>query len=619
VTAELATEPLQFTLIISEKGGAERRQVFQTPEITLGRVQGNHLVLPKGNISKRHARILFREGRFIVADLNSTNGTYVNRRRIAQATLIREEDRIYIGDFVLRLQANVPEDHEEEETPSETGAHEISGTPTIAPEPDGAQHHSSTSWERLTRTDEIAQSSLRPPSANTISSAPPRDLSFSARRPHLATDALQETSNSVQRFLDMASGHRLAVKTTVLNVLEHLGFPEVEPSDHYCEQARLRIEETVDALLVDGQIPVGTSAEAVADQAIDELVGLGPLGELLDDPAVSSISAARFDEITGTRDGRQQSFPPGFSLAQTLELALKRICAASGQLLGDDAVEEHKLTGGTRISIVRGEVSPSGPLVHIRKPRKIACTLDDLVRRGAISRAMATFLGQCVAGQLNVLVVGPADEGAHVVLSALCSATANERLVAVSEFDDVTAHSEGAVQLELSRYQGDLTRLLEIAASIPQTRLVATLTSPELATATLEATGRGMGGLLASLPAVNLSRGLLRLPADIVSVRKTMSLEAATGWVLSAFDVVLEVARLRDGRIRALRIAELSRDATGAIQINDIFRFVISRVAAGGAVEGSFSASGTEPRVASQLKALGMKLDSSIFIRPSST
>ncbi len=95
-----------FAIIISEKGGAERRESYDKNEINVGRVQGNDLMLPKGNVSKHHARLLFRDGRFIVTDLKSTNGTYVNGRKIAQATIVREGDKIYIGDFVLRLETN---------------------------------------------------------------------------------------------------------------------------------------------------------------------------------------------------------------------------------------------------------------------------------------------------------------------------------------------------------------------------------------------------------------------------------------------------------------------------------------------------------------------------------
>ncbi|MFO0663446.1 MAG: FHA domain-containing protein [Polyangiaceae bacterium] len=93
-----------FAVIISEKGGAERRETFDKPELKVGRVQGNDLVLPKGNVSKHHAKLLFKDGRFIVSDLNSTNGTYVNGRKIAQATIVREGDKVYVGDFVIRLE-----------------------------------------------------------------------------------------------------------------------------------------------------------------------------------------------------------------------------------------------------------------------------------------------------------------------------------------------------------------------------------------------------------------------------------------------------------------------------------------------------------------------------------
>src|ERR1700704_5694194 len=93
-----------FTIIISEKGGAERKESFDKNDINVGRVQGNDLMLPKGNVSKQHARLVYRDGRFIVTDLKSTNGTYVNGRKIAQATIVREGDKIYIGDFVLRLE-----------------------------------------------------------------------------------------------------------------------------------------------------------------------------------------------------------------------------------------------------------------------------------------------------------------------------------------------------------------------------------------------------------------------------------------------------------------------------------------------------------------------------------
>src|SRR5829696_2876746 len=93
-----------FTIIIQEKGGEQRRMVFNKGEVTIGRVQGNDIVLPKGNVSKRHSRIVLKDGKFIIVDLKSTNGTYVNGRKITSPLVIKDADKIYIGDFILSVE-----------------------------------------------------------------------------------------------------------------------------------------------------------------------------------------------------------------------------------------------------------------------------------------------------------------------------------------------------------------------------------------------------------------------------------------------------------------------------------------------------------------------------------
>lgn len=95
-----------FTIVISEKGGAERRETFVQTEVTVGRAQGVDLRLDKGNVSKQHAKLAYKDGRFIVSDLKSTNGTWVNGKKIGSATILREGDKVYVGDFVLRVEAS---------------------------------------------------------------------------------------------------------------------------------------------------------------------------------------------------------------------------------------------------------------------------------------------------------------------------------------------------------------------------------------------------------------------------------------------------------------------------------------------------------------------------------
>lgn len=93
-----------FTLIIRERSGDERREFFDEQEILVGRIPGNDLVLRAGNVSRQHARFVYRDGRLIVSDLGSANGTYVNGRRIRHATILRDGDEVWIGDFYLRVE-----------------------------------------------------------------------------------------------------------------------------------------------------------------------------------------------------------------------------------------------------------------------------------------------------------------------------------------------------------------------------------------------------------------------------------------------------------------------------------------------------------------------------------
>ncbi|MDW8245610.1 MAG: FHA domain-containing protein, partial [Sandaracinaceae bacterium] len=92
-----------FRVVITEKGGAQRTLEFDKSEISIGRVQGNDIILPKGNVSKKHSRIVYKDNRFIVVDLKSTNGTYVNGRKLTSPAVVRPGDKIYIGDFILTL------------------------------------------------------------------------------------------------------------------------------------------------------------------------------------------------------------------------------------------------------------------------------------------------------------------------------------------------------------------------------------------------------------------------------------------------------------------------------------------------------------------------------------
>jgi len=99
-------ERAMFKLVVSEKGGPTKEIEFDKDEVTIGRVPGNDIVLPGNNVSKRHSRVVRQDGRFFVVDLKSTNGTYLNGRRIMTPSPLRAGDKIFVGSFVLVLEGD---------------------------------------------------------------------------------------------------------------------------------------------------------------------------------------------------------------------------------------------------------------------------------------------------------------------------------------------------------------------------------------------------------------------------------------------------------------------------------------------------------------------------------
>ncbi len=98
------------TMTITEKGGKAATREFDKPEVTIGRIQGNDIVLPKSNISKRHARIIQNGDGFVIIDSKSTNGTYINGKRIDAPYDLQAGDKIFVGDFTIEIEVDEEED-----------------------------------------------------------------------------------------------------------------------------------------------------------------------------------------------------------------------------------------------------------------------------------------------------------------------------------------------------------------------------------------------------------------------------------------------------------------------------------------------------------------------------
>lgn len=262
---------------------------------------------------------------------------------------------------------------------------------------------------------------------------------------------------------------------------------------------------------------------------------------------------------------------------------------------------------------VVAQVEGAGTMVTIRKPQRADQTLDDLVRTGAVSRVVASFLSQSVASRANVLVTGAYGSGATTLLGALAAAGSTEdRVVVLQEDDELVFNQPHTVSILLGDTAQAGARAVRAALRAHPDRLVIGAFAGHVVTEVVDAVGDGFEGVMAAARAPSLRHLVARLPADIAATRGNISLEVAREWLASAFDLVVEVAKLRDGRMRVLRVGEMVVE-NGQLVVRDVFTFVVERLAAGGAVEGSFAATGHVPRVAEDLALRGSALDPALF------
>jgi len=410
------------------------------------------------------------------------------------------------------------------------------------------------------------------------------------------------------------AGRRLALMTLLDRIADAVDLSPLRTSpnvpDALAQQIERAARDQANAMREEGDAPEGIDLDAVVRDAHRELVGLGAFGPLLEDEEVGEIHCVRFDQLFTVRGGTSiVAEPTAFSSEEALHRVIARLAQQSGEpWKPGEAVVERRLPRAAFVAIA--PPAAASHVVSIRKRRRIETTLDELTRAGSMSKGMSQFLEACITARANVLVSGNTP---LPLLSALATTggAAGERVVVLQDVEEIGVGNAHAANLSL----GDTRKLGEdcvrAAAKLRADRLIVTQLAGGVAAATVDAMAEGSDGVLAALQAPTLRQGIGRLVAQLVLHRPGLSLEGMREVVGEAFDVAVEIGAFPDGRLRVTRIAELGgADAKGVVA-RDLF--VFNPDPAGG--DGSFSATGVVPRIASELAARGMKLDASLFKR----
>jgi len=684
-----------FTIIISEKGGAERREAFEKNEINVGRVQGNDLMLAKGNVSKHHARLLYRDGRFIVTDLKSTNGTYVNGRKISQATIVREGDKIYVGDFVLRLETAVPRasaPEVEHDSQSETPAYQgpalrdgtnhpapLSSATSLSPRPRSGEADGTSAEAGAVKRGDVPSRATGPENRRpaNFSGAPsdsstPRSVDSQSvshypleRDPDESQSAPEMGGTEVAAAFGVAPAararevgggrlgfpqesaqqatRRLALTTLVDRVGDSLSsrprsdgadgtsaeggvvkrgdvpslttppFDEALFPDHTLAlQIERAVREQATAMRDDGEAPDGVDLELLAHDAVNEFVGLGPIGKLLDDDDTSEVHVSRPDCVLAVKNGRLLLAEPSFTSEKALARVAARLVYQSGQpLQPTEVVVERRFARGIHLVAI-SPLGASGWVLSLRKRRRVEVRVEELVRTGGIPQPIASFLEVCVAARANVLVVASDSGLIAAMASALASAaSAGERVAVLQDAEEIAIPHAQVIPIWLIDRGPGGEESIRAAARLGVDRVIVLSLAGSAAVATIDAIGEGCEGIIAGVGAPSMRHGLARLASQVALSRPGTSLEAAREAVGESFDIAIEVARTSDGLLRVQRVSELVGANDHGVAAQPLF--VLGTDAAG---QSLLVSTGTVPRrLLDDFAARGVKFDAALFKR----
>ncbi|MEZ4462559.1 MAG: ATPase, T2SS/T4P/T4SS family [bacterium] len=618
-----------FTVIVSEKGGQQSTFEFSKTEITIGRMKGNDIVLPKGNVSKKHSRIILQDGGFSVSDLGSTNGTYVNGRKIAGEQPITDADKIYIGDFVLNLEAH--------------------GQPAVAPPPpppgppmggaalppidlgdiDIEPDLDLDDGPMLTppRVDSVPRATTpgeqlpdpRPPMPTDAGSIPGRDSGWQVRqnddvtvdRPgdRLVAQAVSRSrgASAVIASSDLQSefdaDFHAAQYDVAMVLFENVGIQDLPLTYPSPPEERQRFEQAVQSAV--RTVNPRVDHKELVQLITAECVGLGPIETYLDDPSVKDVYVNRFDRVLIRRNGSLVAARRAFSHPSLLLIAAYR-------LLGPRDVEvmadEVRFSDGTKAHVVMPPLAVDGPVITIRKPNTQHDTLSDLAQAGVMSPGIEEFLARAMLAGRSILVAGPTSSGKSTLLSGLLQLLpAGLRAVCIEDNANL-ALPAGAVRLEANPLTGyDARFLVRTAMSMhPQRIVVDEMRGPE-AYEWVTSAAAGTEGSLATMHGTSAADSLGRLESLCLLGSRDVSPRGLREQIARAVNLVVVVNRVREGGFRIQQISEVQGVDLDAFRLNDIFYF-----RAEGA-KGGFHPTGYVPMFYEDLRHAGVNVDFGIF------
>jgi pilus assembly protein CpaF len=354
---------------------------------------------------------------------------------------------------------------------------------------------------------------------------------------------------------------------------------------------------------------------------LDELLGLGPLEPLLKDPTITDVLVNGHAMVFVERYGVLEHSPVRFKDERHLLRIIQKIVSAVGRRIDESSpMVDARLADGSRVNAVVSPLAIDGCLLSIRKFARVPISLDRLIEIGSVPLQVAEVLRAIVAARRNVLISGGTGSGKTTLLNAMSAFIADhERIVTIEDSAELQLQQHHVVRLETRppniEGKGEVTQrdLVKNALRMRPDRIILGEVRAGEAFDMLQAMNTGHDGSMTTVHANTARDALSRVEQMIGMSGVDIPARSARAQIATAINVVIQVARLSDGRRRLVGLAELTGMEGDIITMQDIFRFRQTGIGADGVVQGRFEATGIRPRFLDHAMSHGVSLSSDLF------
>jgi len=330
------------------------------------------------------------------------------------------------------------------------------------------------------------------------------------------------------------------------------------------------LAEEVDALVGEEAVLLSEETRAeLAARIVRDTIGLGPLEELLADPAVEEVMVNGFESVYVERAGRIEAVDVCFPDEEELRNAIERILAPLGRRIDElNPMVDARLADGSRVNVVIPPLAVDGPAVSIRRFGAERPGPAQLVKLGTLSDAQCALLGEAVEGRRSIVISGGTGSGKTTLLNALSSFIgAAERVVTIEDAAELRLQQRHVVRLESRpasvEGRGEVTvrDLLRNALRMRPDRIVIGEVRGAEALDLLAALNTGHDGALSTVHANSAADAVARLETLALMAGVGLPHEAIAEQVQRGIDLIVQLERRADGSRAVAEIGEVVRVA----------------------------------------------------------